>query len=63
MEDMYPTNLELIEYFNKQSENMQELDIRETEDFIFEIDFEDLLEHVDDDDIEKYEKFRKEFLR
>ena len=60
---MYPTNLELIEYFNKQSENMQELDIRETEDFIFEIDFEDLLEHVDDDDIEKYEKFRKEFLR
>jgi len=61
MEDMYPTNLELIEYFNKQSENMQELDIRETEDFIFEIDFEDLLEHVDDDDIEKYEKFRKEF--
>jgi len=40
---------------------MQELDIRETEDFIFEIDFEDLLEHVDDDDIEKYEKFRKEF--
>ena len=29
MEDMYPTNLELIEYFNKQSENMQELDIRD----------------------------------